>query len=98
MAETNGGRDAAAAGTGTSASALASQAMEFANVVYEKLSECIRSSDTLMPMVAVGAAAAAVAAFTLYALSRYFDRDPFLFDSGKLGKLEGQSVYLKKSC
>lgn len=96
MAQTNGGSE----GTGASASALASKAMEFANVVYEKLSECIGSTDTLMPMVAMGAAAAAVAGFTLYALSRYFDRDPFLFNNGKLGKLEAQSAYLanKKAC
>lgn len=74
--------------------------MDMANVLCEKLSACLGSaSDTLMPMVGMGAAAAAVAGFTLYALSRYFDRDPFLFDNGKLGKLEAQSAYLaKKSC
>ena len=98
MAQTNSRNDAAA-GTGASASTLASQAMEFANVVYEKLSECIGSTDTLLPMVAMGAAAATVAGFTLYALSRYFDPDPFLFNNGKMGKLEAQSPYLnKKDC
>lgn len=68
--------------------------MEFVNVNYEKLSEYIGSTDTLTPMVAMGAAAATVAGLVLYALSRYFDRDPFLFNNGKLGKLEAKSTYL----
>lgn len=74
--------------------------MDMVNVVCDKLSACVGSTaDTLMPMVGMGAAAAALAGFTLYALTRYFDRDPYLFANGKLGKLEAQSAYLaKKSC
>lgn len=75
---------------------------EFAIAMRDKILECAGASaeDRMLPLVAVGAAAALLAAFTLYVLSRYFDRDPFLFNGGKMGKLEAQSIYTanKKQC
>lgn len=51
-----------------------------------------------MPVVCIGVAAASVAACTIYAMSLYFDSDPYLFNGGKTGKLEAISAHNKKSC
>lgn len=57
------------------------------------------ADDGVLPLVFVGAAAAALAGFTLYLLGVFLDREPFLFNGGKMGKLEAQSCYTtKKTC
>ncbi len=75
---------------------------EVAIALRDKILECAGASaeDGMLPLVGVGAAAALLAAFTLYLLSRYFDNEPFLFNGGKMGKLEAQSIYTanKKQC
>lgn len=76
-------------------------ASAIATTVREKILECAGAEDgVLLPLVFVGAAAAMLAAFTLYLLGVYLDREPFLFNGGKMGKLEAQSCYTteKKCC
>lgn len=75
-------------------------ASAIATAVREKILECSGASEEngTMVLFGVGAVGAALAAFALYLLSLYFDRDPFLFNGGKMGKLEAQSIYTKKSC
>lgn len=76
-------------------------ASALATTVRDKVLECAGATaeDGLLPLVCVGAAAAMLAAFTLYALSVYLDREPFLFNGGKMGKLEAQSCYTtEKKC
>lgn len=53
-----------------------------------------------MQMFGVGAVVAVVLACTLYVISRVMDKEPYLFNGGKLGKLEAQSTYItqKKTC
>jgi len=86
---------------GNSAGGLACMS-EFAIAMRDKILEFAGASaeDGMLPLVAVGAAAALLAAFTLYLLTLYFDREPFLFNGGKMGKLEAQSIYTanKKQC
>eukprot|EP00903_Cladosiphon_okamuranus_P014306 g13288.t1 len=75
-------------------------ASAIATTVREKVLEYAGATaeDGVLPLVLVGAGAAMLAAFTLYLLSVYLDREPFLFNGGKMGKLEAQSCYTKKSC
>lgn len=81
-------------------STLWSQASEVAGIVCEKVSELTGSQDPMLATVGAGAAAAAVVICTLYALSRYFDGEPYLFNDGKMGRLEASSIYSagKKQC
>ncbi|CAM9290071.1 unnamed protein product [Hapterophycus canaliculatus] len=92
----------AAAGGGSNAgSETLGRAVELVALMREKIAECAGTNpDSLVPLFVLGAGAAAVAAFTLYLLGLYFDRDPFLFKGGKMGKLEAQSIYTanKKRC
>lgn len=77
-------------------------ASAIATTVREKVLECAGATaeDGMLPLVVVGAGAAMLAAFTLYVLGVYLDREPFLFNGGKMGKLEAQSCYTadKKCC
>lgn len=75
-------------GAWTCASAIAS-------TVRDKVLECAGATaeDGVLPLVFVGAAAAMLAASTLYVLGIYLDKEPFLFNGGKMGKLEAQSCY-----
>lgn len=94
--------DAAATGKDSSydVSGAWAYASAFAATVREKMLECSGASEEngTMLLFAVGAVGAAMAAFALYLLSLYFDKDPFVFNGGKMGKLEAQSVYSKKCC
>lgn len=77
-------------------------ASSIATAVREKILECAGAStaDGILPLFLIGAAAAVLAAFTLYALRLCLDKEPFLFNGGKMGKLEAQSCYTreKKCC
>lgn len=75
-------------------------ASAIATTVRDQILECSGASDEngTMVLFGVGAAGASLAAFALYLLSLYFDREPFVFNGGKMGKLEAQSIYTKKSC
>lgn len=77
-------------------------ASAIATTVREKVLECAGATaeDGVLPLVFVGAGAAVLAAFTLYLLSVYLDKEPFLLNGGKMGKLEAQSCYTreKKCC
>lgn len=77
-------------------------ASAIATTVREKVLECAGATaeDGVLPLVLIGAGAAVLAAFTLYLLGVYLDREPFLFNGGKMGKLEAQSCYTtdKKCC
>lgn len=76
-------------------------ASAIATNVREKVLECAgaMAEDGVLPLVFVGAGAAMLAAFALYLLGMYLDREPFMFNGGKMGKLEAQSCYTtKKSC
>lgn len=75
-------------------------ASAIATTVRDKVLECAGASaqDGIAPLVLVGAAAAMLAAFTLYLLRLYLDREPFLLNGGKMGKLEAQSCYTEKKC
>lgn len=91
----------AATGGGSNAgSRVLDGALKLVALMREKIAECAGTDpESLVPLFVLGAGAAAVAAFTLYLLGLYFDRDPFLFNGGKMGKLEAQSVYTnKKRC
>lgn len=81
-------------------STLWSQASDVASILCEKMSELTGSPDPMLVMVGAGAAIAAVVICTLYVMSRYFDCEPYLFNDGKMGKLEATSVYnaSKKRC
>lgn len=64
-----------------------------------KIAEYVELEDSLLPMVGVGAVAASVIVCTLYVVSRCFDSDPYLFNGGKMGKLEARSTYnINKKC
>lgn len=73
-------------------------ASTIATTVREKFLECSGAPEEYATMVlfGVGAVGASLAAFALYALSLYFDKDPYVFNGGKMGKLEAQSIYTKK--
>lgn len=77
-------------------------ASAIATTVREKVLECAGATadDGVLPLVFVGAGAAMLAAFTLYLIGAFLDREPFLFNGGKMGKLEAQSCYTadKKGC
>lgn len=78
---------------------LLSQASDCASVVREKLTEFAGCEDSLFPQIGTGMLVATLAVCTLYGLSRFFDPHPFLYNGGKMGKLEAQSIYsAKKNC
>lgn len=87
-----------AQGTGAILMGAREQASDLATVAYGKMSEYVESQQSLGHMVGVGAAGAAVLACTVYVASKCLDREPYLFNNGKLGKLEAQSVYNTKKC
>lgn len=71
-----------------------------ATAARDKILECSGAEpDSPLPLIVLGAMGAALLAFTLYLSGLYFDRDPFVFNGGKMGKLEAQSIYTdKKRC
>lgn len=77
-----------------------SQASEIAASASENMSGYVESKGAWLQMFGVGALGAGVLACTLYVISRVMDKEPFLFNGGKLGRLEAQSVYVKqkKAC
>lgn len=90
--------DAEGSRTG-SLTTLLSQALDFASVVRKKLADYAGSEESLLPQFGMGMLVATLAGCTLYGLSLFFDPDPFLYNGGKMGKLEAQSIYkAKKKC
>lgn len=102
LAGKQGAMAAAAGGVGgtPALTALLSQASEVSGMLCGKMSEYVGSqASTILPMVGCGALIASLVFGTLFALSRYMDKDPFLYNNGKMGKLEAQSAYAnKKRC
>ncbi|CAM9852392.1 unnamed protein product [Ascophyllum nodosum] len=74
-----------------------SQATDFAMVVRQKFLEYAGSEESALPMIGTGLLVGTLTVCTLYGLSRYFDPDPYLYNGGKMGKLEAQSTH-KKTC
>ncbi|CAM9945738.1 unnamed protein product [Ectocarpus sp. 6 AP-2014] len=88
------------ASTGGETSGFMAFAEGIATAARDKILECSGAEpDSHLPLIILGAMGAALVAFTLYLTRLCFDRDPYVFNGGKMGKLEAQSVYTnKKRC
>lgn len=76
------------------------QSSEVASATWGNMSEYLGGQGSMVQMAGVGAFWAVVLACTLFGISRVMDKEPYLFNTGKLGRLEGQSSYntSKKCC
>lgn len=76
------------------------QSSELASATWGNTLEYVGVQSSMVYMALLGTVAVALLVCTLYVISRITDKDPYLYNKGKLGRLERQSVYntSKKSC
>lgn len=75
------------------------QTCDFVSLMYEKLVECTATMGSYLPIVGAGLLVGTMTMCTLFVMTRFFDPEPYLYNKGKLGRLEAQSIYSsKKAC
>lgn len=55
--------------------------------------ECTASVASYLPVVGGSLLVGTMTMGTLFVITRFFDPDPYLYNKGKLGRLEAQSIY-----
>lgn len=62
--------------------------------------ECtgVSEENGTMMVLAIVAVGSVLSAFAFRSVLVSLDRNPFLYNGGKMGKLEAQSIYTNKSC